>query len=195
MRALRLLLLIAMLPALGGCVAALGAGAGAAGVVALQERSVGQAVDDVTIKSTVVAELMEGTPRLFASIDVEVVEGRVLLTGAVKDPEMRIEAARRAWKVQGVREVINEVQVTDKSGILDLASDTRITTVVVSKLLFDRDVAQVNYSVETVNGVVYIIGVARSADEMEKVNTLARSVGGVKRVVNNAVLRSDPRRR
>ena len=48
---------------------------------------------------------------LFLNIDTTVIEGRVLLTGIVKMQETRIDAVRKVWEVEGVNEVINEIQI------------------------------------------------------------------------------------
>lgn len=190
-----LLAAMALAPLLAGCIELVGAGAGAAGVAVVQERTVGHAIDDNGIGLAVTGKFLEASPTIFRSVDAHVVEGRVSLTGSVKNPDDRIEAARLVWQVNGVREVQNEIQVNDKSGLADYAHDVKITTEIVSKMLFDRGVSQVNYTIETVNGVVYIMGLSRDAAERDRVIQIARNAGGVKRVVNHALLKDDPRRR
>jgi len=190
-----LVIVLALAPALAGCIELFGAGAGAVGVAAVQERSFGHAIDDNKINLAITGKFLEASPTIFAAIDAHVVEGRVSLTGSVKNADDRVEAARLVWQVGGVREVQNEVQINDKSGLLDYAHDLKITTEIVSKMLFDRGVSQINYTIETVNGVVYIMGVSRDAAERDRVVQIARNAGGVKRVVNHALLKDDPRRR
>ena len=106
---------------------AVGAGA-TVGVAAAQERSVGNALDDSVITVEINHLLFQKSQDLFQQVGLDVVEGRVLLTGSVPLPENRIEAARLAWQVDGVLEVINEIQVNDQSGVLNFARDTWITT-------------------------------------------------------------------
>ena len=189
------LALLAVLPLLGGCIEILGAGVGTAGVAVVQERSVGHAIDDSGINLAITGKFLEASPTLYRSVDAHVIEGRVSLTGSVKNPDDRVEAARLVWQVNGVREVQNEIQVENKSGFADYASDARITAAIVSKLLFERNVSQINYTIETVNGIVYIMGIARDGTERDLVIQIARSTGGVKRVINHALLNDDPRRR
>lgn len=180
--------------ALQGCVpAVVGAGA-TTGVAIAQERSVGAAIDDATIELNVNSALLQKSQSLFAKIGVESVEGRVLLTGAVPTPEDRIEAGRLAWTVGGVREVINEVEVTDKSSVVDYAKDSWITTQLRGKLLGDRMISDINYSIETVNGVIYLMGVAQSEAELQRVTSHARTIRGVNRVVSHVRLKTDPAR-
>lgn len=118
-------------------------------------------------------------------LDVTVTGGRALLTGNAKDPDQRVEAVRLAWQVEGVQEVINEVQVGDSSGLSDTATDLWIATQLRSKLLFDSEISSKNYTIEVVNQTVYLLGRARSPQELERVQGYAREIGRVRRVVNH----------
>jgi len=180
--------------ALQGCVgAAVGAGA-TAGVAIAQERSVGAAIDDTTIQLNINSALLQKNEALFRNVGTEVVEGRVLLTGVVLTPEDRIEAGRLAWTVNGVKEVLNEVAVSDKSSVADFAKDSWITAQLRTKLLGDRLVSDINYSIETVNGTIYLMGIAQSEAELERVTGHARTIRGVQRVVSHVRLKTDPAR-
>ncbi|MEE9139857.1 MAG: BON domain-containing protein [Alphaproteobacteria bacterium] len=182
--------------ALAGCATpAIVVGGGAtAGVAIAQERSVGDAIDDTTIAVTVDKLWYEHDWKLFANVAQEVHEGRVLITGTVKDPQDRLDAVRLAWRAQGVREVINEIQVTDKGGVVNYARDSWITTQLWTKLTFDETVRAINYSVETVNGTVYLMGIAQDKDELDRVTEYARNIRYVHSVVSHVWLKTDPRR-
>lgn len=185
----------ALLLSLTSC-APLVVGAGAAGGVGvIQERSVGRAVDDAGIETKINHYyLQEGKEGTFSSIDVESNEGRVLLTGTVMHPETAVDAVRLAWKPEGVREVINEIQVTDRTGFQNYAQDSWITTQIKSKLLFAKDIKSVNYNVETVNGKVYLLGIAQNETELKKVAAVARRVANVREVISHVRLKTDERR-
>ncbi len=191
--------LITMALANSGCalmVASAAVGAGTtAGISASQERSFGNAIDDTTISVKVSDQLFQKDPLLTRTIGVDVVEGRVLLTGTVAKSGDRVEATRLAWQVAGVREVINEVQVTEESGAVGLSRDTWINTQLRGKLLQDGDINNVNYNVETVNGVIYLIGIAQNQQELERVTAHARTISGVSKVVSHVMLKDDARRR
>ena len=191
--------LMAMALANSGCAlmfAGAAAGAGAsAGVAVSQERTFGTAVDDTTISVKVSDQFFQKDPQLTRTIGVDVVEGRVLLTGTVAKSEDRVEATRLTWQVAGVKEVINEVQVSEEFGVVGFSKDAWITTQLRSQLLRSGAVGSVNYNVETVNGVVYLFGIARSQQELERVTTLARTIAGVRRVVSHVMLKDDSRRR
>ena len=164
------------------------------GVAAAQERSVGDALDDTALKAKINQALFTADEFLFLDVSTTIVEGRVLLTGDVDKPEDRVEASRIVWNVKGVREVVNELQVNDQSGLDDLARDTWISTRLRARLLGDGSIAHINYSVETVNGVIYQIGIAQDEAELQRVTNHARVISGVKRVISHVRMKNDPRR-
>jgi osmotically-inducible protein OsmY len=179
---------------LQGCIeAAVAAGAGV-GVAAVQERGVKGTFSDTGIRAEINHYWLQRDEKLFLNCNLQIHEGRVLVTGAVKDPDTRAEAIQLAWKAKGVREVINEIEVTDEGGIGAYARDTAIVTELRSKLLFGKDIQSVNYSIESVNNVVYLLGVAQNQAELEKVLDVARNVRYVRRVVSHVLLKDDPRR-
>jgi osmotically-inducible protein OsmY len=180
--------------ALQGCVAAaVGAGA-TAGVAATEERGIKGAASDTAIRAEINHYWLQKDEKLFADCNLQIQEGRVLVTGAVKDPDTRAEAIQLAWKAKGVREVINEIEITNEGGVGAYARDTAIVTELRSKLLFAKDIQSVNYSIESVNGVVYMLGVAQNQAELDKAISIARNVNYVRRVVSHVLLKDDPRR-
>ena len=179
---------------LSGCVELLVGAAATTGLAIVEERSVGDAVDDLTTRAELNQLFFEDDVDLYRDVSFSVIEGRVLLKGSVSTPEDRVRALRIAWQAGGVREVINEIQVTDESGILDYARDTWISTQLKGKLLVDTDVLSINYSVETVNGTVYVIGIAQDEAELERVVEHARTIEDVKRVVSHVVMKDDSSR-
>ena len=179
---------------LSGCAGLLVGVAATAGLEIAKERSVGDAVDDLTIRTELNQLFFEENYELFQEVSFGVIEGRVLLKGSVPTPEDRIRALRLAWQAGGVREVINEIQVNDESGFLDYARDTWISAQLKGKLLLDTDVLSINYSIETVNGTVYLLGIAQNDAELARVTAHAHSIADVKRVVSHVVLKDDPRR-
>ena len=174
----------AVMLSLSGCVSAL-VGAGAtAGTAAMEDRGIGGAISDTEIRARINALWSEKDERMWRKIGLQVNEGRVLLTGTVDSPEMRLEAVRLAWQAKGVKEVINEIQIAKSEGISGFARDTWISTQLKTELLFDSKVSSINYSIETVDGVVYLLGVAQSQAELDRVTDHARSLDYVKKVVS-----------
>ena len=179
---------------LAGCTpVGVAVGAGAAGVTATQkEKGFSQSVDDTRIRAQLNADFIANNVDLFQKISFTVEEGRVLLTGNVPTPEARVEAVKLTWAVPGVTEVINEISVTDKSSLSDDSRDLWIATKLRGRLLVDDQISSINYSVDVVNKTVYVMGVARSADELNRVLGHARQVSHVRRVVDHTRLMQAP---
>ena len=170
---------------LGGCVGvAVGAGA-TAGVAAYQERGIEAAAIDLNLEAQIIKLWLQQDDMLTLKLGVEAYEGRILLTGVVEDPQMQADGVRLAWKVIGVKEVINEIQVTSDSGVIDLARDSWITTQLKSKLTLDNKVLAINYVIETVNGIVYLIGIAQNQGELDRVIAHSRTISYVRQVISH----------
>ena len=188
-------LLMASALGLTGCGPGVLVGAGAtAGVAVAQERSVGAAVDDTAISVQINEALLKDSESLFRNVDVDVVEGRVLLTGSVPTADDRVKSARITWKVNGVKEVMNELQVTNRGSIVDYLKDGKITAHLRLLLLQDREISDINFTVETVNGTVYLLGIAQNQAELDKLTNHARNINGVVKVISHVRLKNDPRR-
>ena len=179
---------------LAACQSLLVGGAAVVGVAAVQERSVGAALDDATIQLLINQKLLETDQNLFLRIGIEVVESRVLLTGSVNTPEDRVTAVRAAWQVDGVREVLNEIQIAERDGFITYLNDARITAQLRFQMLTDREIADVNFSVDTVIGTVYLMGIALDQAELDRVTDYARAISGVQNVISHVRLADDPRR-
>ena len=177
---------------LQGCVSAvIGAGA-TAGTAAMEERGLSGAADDRASRLRINALLSDKDERLWRKVGMQVYMGRVLLTGTVETEAMRADAVRLAWSAKGVKEVINELQLADSGGASGFARDTWISTQLKFALLFDKQVSSINYSIETVLGTVYLIGLAQDRVELNRVMNHARGLSYVKKVVNYVQIKRPP---
>jgi osmotically-inducible protein OsmY len=184
--------LLGIAPALSGCVAAV-AGATVAGVsAARQERTIGNAIDDARIKTTLDSRLGKESAGLTLAISTTVVEGRVLLAGQVDSPEKRLTATRIAWSVEGVRKVDNDIEVSEYFGWLDRPADLIMRAQLAATLLGDKQIKDVNYTTDVVHGVIYLMGVGQDQVEIDRVVAHAEKINGAKRVENYVVLKDDP---
>mgnify|MGYP000389200878 CR=1 FL=1 len=183
------------LPALAGCTpAGVAVGAGAtAGVAAMQERGFKGAMSDTRIRIAVNDQWLQHDEVMYRKLNLQVQGGRALLSGLVPNEQMRVDAVRLTWQVDGVEEVINEIELGDLS-VGQLATDTWISTQLKGDLLVDSEVYSINYSVETVDGTIYLLGVARSQAELDRVINYARNIANVKEVVSYVrVMNADER--
>lgn len=187
--------LIIVLFSLNACQTIVAGTVATAGAVVSQERSVGSAVDDIGIQAQIKhLYLQKNAQDLLAGVDVEVIEGRVHLTGKVKTPETRVDAVRLAWQPKGVKEVTNDIQIVGEEKLGNIMNDKWIDAQLDSKLIVTSGVRSLNYSTEVVNGVVYLMGIARSPEELDKVTQIASTIKGVKKVVSHVRMKDDPSR-
>ncbi|WP_430471675.1 BON domain-containing protein [Thalassospira lucentensis] len=179
---------------LAGCTSmAIGAGA-TAGVAAFQERGFEGAVSDTAITAEIWQKFLAQDESLFLNIEIEVVEGEVLLAGEVKSATDELEAVKLTWQVGGVRSVLNEISVGEGASFMDNANDLLITTRIKTALMFDTDVFAINYSIETVKGTVHLMGIAQDDLERNRVIAHARDTSYVRRVVSHIRLKNDANR-
>ena len=182
---------LAILSIFYGCspVGVLASGGATTMVIAEGDKSLGTAVDDATIKLNISRKFLGSENNLFINIDTSVVEGMVLLTGIVKNQESRIEAVKIVWEVDGVKEVINEIEIGDKASIKEYANDVWITTQI--KALAARDIGFrfISYNIETIKGKVYLAGITSRPEQLETLVNIIKSVKGVKEVVNYVVIK------
>lgn len=181
---------VLMTTACGPVGLALGAGA-TVGTAAAREGGIGQTMSDKRIEAYINDAWFKKSTSMFNKLNLSVTEGRVLITGFVQDPQQRVDAVRLAWQAPGVKQVINEIKVEESKGITGYGSDSWILTQLRSRLIFDKDIESINYTTEAVGGVVYLMGVAQSQAELNKVVNHARSIRYVKEVVSYVRLRSD----
>ncbi len=170
-------------------------GAAAAGIVIAEERSVADAVEDGQIKLSIVDALFKESESLFVDVSTTVIEGRVLVTGEVPDVKDRERVAELIWPIEGVREVINELQVDDKNTLTNATEDSWITAKLKARILQDTSIKHINYSIDTVNRVVYLFGIGQDASEIERVYLHARDISGVRKIISHVITKDSPKRK
>src|SRR6266852_5052696 len=178
--------------ALGGCPVAIVGGlaaAGGAGYAANQERGVTGTVDDLTIKTNIQNAWLQVNPAMQRDFNITVYQGRTLLTGTAPNPELKAQAKQIACQIAGVTTIYDEIEVAPSESAWQSVRDTWISSQLRSNLVFASQVRSVNYTIETVNGSVYLIGSARSQAELDRVTDVARNVPYVKRVVSYVEIR------
>jgi len=174
-----------------GCspVGVLASGGSATMVVAEGDRSLGTVVDDATIKLNLSAKFLQSENRLFLDVNSNVTEGRVLLTGLVDTQEIRIEAVRKVWEINGVREVINEIEVGNKTTLKEYMNDLWINTQVKSLAAKTIGLRSFSYNFETIKGKVYIAGITSRPEQLQAIVESTKTIKGVNEIVNYVVIK------
>ena len=153
-------------------------------MILVQERSSKQAAIDILIKAKIEESMFSNDyEKLFSKVRVIVYEGRVLLVGTVSDQDMKDKAYQISWNTKDVKEVANYISI-GKNDLIDYVKDTRISLEFRAKLLTDKEVSEVNFSVTTENRVLYIVGIAKDEKELNKVIEQASNIAGVKQIIN-----------
>ena len=180
----RLTIALFLLLTISGCQTVYMTGVSKAVLIDKEERSFNNYVADTIILAQLKNAYFSNNENIFFQVNVEVIESRVMLTGTVEQIDERIEATKIAWGIEGVSEVINEIQISNDEGILDYADDLIMKTKINAKLLLEKNILNLNYSVEVVNGSVYLLGIAQDQKELDAVTEISKNTYGVINVIS-----------
>tara|TARA_B100000029_G_C17601626_1_gene965935 strand:- start:2676 stop:3257 length:582 start_codon:yes stop_codon:yes gene_type:complete len=174
-----------------GCspVGVLGSGAATTMVVAEGERSLGTVVDDATIKINIGTKFLSSDDNLFVNVDSTVLEGKVLLTGLVENQEIRIDAVRRVWEIEGVKEVINEIEIGNRETLKEYGQDVWINTQAKALSIKTIGLSALSLNFETIKGKVYIAGISSRPELIEEAIKAIKTIKGVKEIVNYVTIK------
>lgn len=187
-------LLISSALALSGCVnAAIGIGT-AAVAASTTEKGLSTSVSDSVIQAKLSESFIQTSQSIFLNVETSVNDGSVLLTGKLKTQEEKITATRLSWEIRGVREVINEIQLSEASSFKSSAKDLAASAQLRAALIRDADISSLNFSIDVVNGIVYLSGVAENEEERERVVAHAQELRFAKQVVSYIILIYDRRK-
>jgi osmotically-inducible protein OsmY len=150
----------------------------------VQERSPKEAATDILIKAKIEEAMFSSDyDKLFSKVRVIVYQGRVLLVGTVAEEKIKENADQISWNTKNVKEVANYITI-GKNDLIDYVKDTRISLELRAKMLTDKEVSEVNFSVTTENRILYLVGIAQHSKELNKVLEHASNIAGVKKIIN-----------
>ena len=167
----------------------LATGGSGAMVVAEGERSLGTVIDDATIKVNIAAKFLNAENNLFVNINTSVLEGRVLLTGLVDNQEIRIDAVRLVWEVEGVQEIINEIEIGDRTTLKDYANDLWINTQARAVAAKTVGIKSITFNFETIQGKIYIAGISTRPDLLDEMVSALKNIKGANEIVNYVIIK------
>ena len=156
------------------------------------ERNFARSVNDVSAERVIKARMARADGFKLKGVNVDVREGIVLLAGNAPRQEDRIEAERIAWSAPRVDQVGNEIKMKDEQGIIRNVKDGLLTTSVKTRLTADKYVKSRNINVETHDGIVYLLGVARNKAELERAAEIASKTRGTREVVSYVTVAGIP---
>lgn len=179
--------------ALSACAPAIVGVSTAAVAASSTEKGFSTSVSDGVIRTKLSDKYLRNDVDLVQAVAISVNEGAVLLTGNVASQDKKINATRLAWEIKGVREVVNELNVAANTSLKNKAKDFAAAAQLRLKIIGDGDVSSLNYSIDVVDGVVYLSGVAETQEERARVVALAQELPFAKKVVDYIILSSDRR--
>ncbi len=155
-----------------------------AGVSPGDERNFVRSLNDVNAGRAIEARMLRAQGFSLGAVDVEVAEGIAVLTGQAPNEADRTEAERIAWSAADIVQVGNEITINDKKGLFGSAKDGILQSAIRTRLTADKAVKGRNINIETEDGVVYLLGVARSPQELERAAYIASTTKGTKEVIS-----------
>ena len=168
------------------------AGKFGAGVdITFDPRTIGMQIDDTIMQKNLNARLALTEKKYFLTIQSEVIDGRIFLSGKVDRPEEKIKITKMAWETKGVRSVKNAITIKGQSNFKSTAKDILITSQLRSALIFNKKTKSRNYTLETINKNIYIFGIAMDEDEKKEVMNEANKIYDVREIFPSIYLASE----
>ena len=159
--------------------------------ITFDPRTIGMQIDDTIMQKNLSARLALKDKKYFLSIQSEVIDGRIFLSGKVEEPEEKIKITKMAWETKGVRSVKNAITIKGQSSFKSTAKDILITSQLRSALIFNKKTRARNYTLETINKNIYIFGIAMSQDERKEVINEANKIYDVEKVIPSIYLATE----
>ncbi len=159
--------------------------------ITFDPRTIGMQIDDTIMEKNLKARLALYNKSYLLGIGIEIIDGRIFLSGKVVDPEEKIKITKMAWETNGVRSVKNAITIKGQSSFKSTAADILITSQLRSALIFNKKTKSRNYTLETINKSIYIFGIAMSDDEKKAVVDEAGKIYGVEKVIPSIYLVSE----
>ena len=160
---------------------------------ATKEKSLGTSINDGIMHTSILNKIYKLNPVLSDNIKVSVDNGSVLLTGKIKKPIDKIKITQLIWEIKGVKEVNNELQITDSSNIKNIARDIASVAEIRTRIMTDERINSLNFSIDVVNDIAYISGFSENKEEVKLVTDHATKARFVKEIFNYITVNEDKR--
>ena len=148
-------------------------------------------IDDTIMQKNLSARLALADKKYFLSIQSEVLDGQIFLSGKVDEPEEKIKITKMAWETKGVRSVKNAITIKGQTNFKSTAKDILITSQLRTALIFNKKTKARNFTLETVNKNIYIFGIAMDEEEKKEVINEANKIYDVEEVIPSIYLATE----
>ena len=140
-------------------------------------------IEDTYLMSKIVSKITLMKLSNFSNITVSVNNGKVLLAGNIENQEKRLELIKKVWWIDGVKEVLNELEIGPRTSFSEKAEDFVFEAKIEKRLLFEPGIFSNNYSVDVVNGKVYVMGISSDIEEKTKVENFLNNMNDIKKLI------------
>ena len=140
-------------------------------------------IEDTYLMSKIVSKITLMKLSNFSNITVSVINGKVLLAGNIENQEKRLELIKKVWWIDGVKEVLNELEIGPRTSFSEKAEDFVFEAKIEKRLLFEPGIFSNNYSVDVVNGKVYVMGISSDIEEETKVENFLNNMNDIKKLI------------
>ena len=191
---MRLFFLLIIVLSLQSCAAPIMGGVGAiAFSSSAQEKGLGTSINDKVIFIKLRNMIYDWNPSISEKISISVDDGSILITGNLKNVDDKIKLTKIVWEVSGVKEVNNKVQISETNNLKNIAKDLASLGEIRARLMASKKLNSLNFSVDVVNNIAYISGIASSEEEIAIVTQIAQETRFIKEVQNFVKVNNDKR--
>ena len=159
--------------------------------ITFDPRTIGMQIDDTIMQKNLSARLALTDKKYFLTVQSDVIDGRIFLSGKVEEPEEKIRITKMAWETKGVRSVKNAITIKGQSSFKNTAKDILITSQLRTALILNKKTIARNYTLETVNKNIYIFGIAMNEEEKKEVINEANKIYDVEEVIPSIYLATE----
>ena len=140
-------------------------------------------IEDTYLMSKIVSKITLMKLSNFSNITVSVINGKVLLAGNIENQEKRLELIKKVWWIDGVKEVYNELEIGPQISFSEKTEDFIFEAKIEKRLLFEPGIFSNNYSVDVVNGNVYVMGISSNIEEKTKIENFLNNMNDIKKLI------------
>ena len=166
---------------MSACAPLIVGGAVVGGLVATDRRTSGAQLEDEGIELRAASRVREALGDR-AHVNLTSYNRQVLLTGEVPSEQAKQQVEQIVSRVENVRAIVNELAVMGNSTLGQRSSDTLVTGKVRASLVDAKDLYANAFKVVTERGTTYLMGRVTQR-EADRATAIARTVGGVQKVV------------
>ncbi len=191
---MRLFLLLIIILNLQSCAAPIVGGVGAiAFSSSAQEKGLGTSINDKVIYVKLRNAIYDWNSFVSENVSLSVNNGSILVTGKVKDIDTKFQLTKIIWEINGVKEVNNKVQISETNNLKNIAKDLASLGEIKARLMASKKLNSLNYSIDVVNNIAYISGIASSEEEISIVTQIVQEARFIKEVQNFVKVNKDKR--